>query len=80
MLARQDSLLAEQQQLVVAALHLAYDLQAGVGDLSRVDHPTVFTGTIPPSLTTVSTVMAGGVAYDGGGVWLQQRLSDVTDQ
>lgn len=79
MLARQVSLLAEQQQLVITALRLAYGLQAGVRDLSRVDHPAVFTGTIPPSLTTVSTVMAGSMGYSRGGVWLQQRLSDITD-
>lgn len=72
------SLLAEQQQLVVAALRLARGLQTSVRDLSRVDHPTVFAGAVPPSSTTVSMGMVGGVAC-GGGVWFQERLSDVTD-
>lgn len=66
--------LAEQQQLVVAALQLDRGLQTGGGDLSRVDHPAVFARTVPPSSTTVTVGMAGG-----GGVWLQERLSDVTD-
>lgn len=72
-------LLAEQQQFVIAALRLARGLQTSVRDLSRVDHPAVFTGAIPSSSTTVSVVMAGGMACGAGGVLLQQRLSDVTD-
>lgn len=72
-------MLAEQQQLVVAALHLACGLQTGVRDLRRVDHPTVFTGAVPPCSATVSMVMPRGVGSGGGRVRLQERLTDVTD-
>lgn len=79
MLARQVSLLAEQQQLIIAALCLARGLQADVRDLSRVDYPAVFARAVTPSSTAVPMVMAGGVSCGGRGVWLQQRLSDITD-